>query len=61
MREREETKLLGTFFTALLIGVGFAVLFTRPIWSKDKERSREIGEKNQRLGLGFPRRHKGES
>ena len=33
MREREETKLLGTFFTALLIGVGFTVLFTPLIWS----------------------------
>jgi len=53
MREREETKLLGTFFTALLIGVGLAALFTPQSGRRTRKDLERLGRRTKDLVWDF--------
>jgi gas vesicle protein len=53
MRERDETKLLGTFFTALLIGIGFAALFTPQSGRRTRKDLERFGRRTKDLVWDF--------
>ena len=53
MSEREETKLLGAFLTALLIGVGIAVLFTPQSGRRTRKDLERLGRRTKDLVWDF--------
>lgn len=53
MREREETKLLGAILAALLIGVGFAVLFTPQSGRRTRKGLERLGRRTKDLVWDF--------
>jgi len=53
MREREETRLMGTFFTAFLIGVGVTLLFTPQSGRRTRKDLERMGRRTKDLVWDF--------